>query len=98
MQVSRISTGDWNHVKAFFDVTTSDGLTIKGFKIVKGSNGLFVGCPSQKDSSGTYKDTVWMDKETKDELQKIALHAYENGINGGHSEYNSKPVQDDIPF
>tara|TARA_Y100001938_G_C8003436_1_gene386004 strand:+ start:488 stop:802 length:315 start_codon:yes stop_codon:yes gene_type:complete len=104
MRVSRIATGDWGKIKAFFDVTTTEGITIKGFKIVEGPNGVFVGCPSEKDSSGTYKDKVWMDKEIKDELTELAKDAFKNGINGGNSNFNvnltgnQQQEDDKIPF
>ena len=36
-------------VRAFFDLKTSEGFIITGFKLVEGINGMFVGFPSQKD-------------------------------------------------
>jgi DNA-binding cell septation regulator SpoVG len=33
---------------AFFDVQTEDGIIIKGFRIVNGTNGLFVSNPDEK--------------------------------------------------
>ena len=38
MKIERINKGSWGKVRAFFDVTTSDGFTIKGFKIIEGIN------------------------------------------------------------
>ena len=103
MQISRIAKGDWGKVKAFFDLTTSEGITIKGFKLVEGINGIFVGCPSEKDQAGEYKDKVWMDKEIKDELRDMAKDAYENGINqeytdSEHEELNSIQSDEILPF
>ena len=69
MEISRITKGDWGKIIAFFDLTTSEGITIKGFKLIEGAKGVFVGCPSEKDSSGVYKDKVWMDREIKDQLR-----------------------------
>ena len=102
MKISRIAKGDWGKVKAFFDVTTVEGFTIKGFKLVEGINGIFVGCPSEKDQAGEYKDKVWMDKEIKDELRDMAKDAYENGIN--QQPYMKEEYQEvnqdnpDLPF
>ena len=31
MKISRMSKGEWNKVKAFFDLETEEGFTIKGF-------------------------------------------------------------------
>ena len=36
MKISRMSKGEWNKVKAFFDLQTEEGFTLKGFKLVEG--------------------------------------------------------------
>ena len=51
MKVGRMKTGEWGKLRAFFDLEVG-GFTIKGFKIVEGSNGLFVSMPSQKNEEG----------------------------------------------
>ena len=89
MKISRMNQGDWGKVKAFFDLETTDGFTIKGFKIVEGSNGLFVGFPSQKNSEGEYKDTIFADKTVKGKVNQLALEHYNQS---GSSQ------TDDIPF
>ena len=96
MEITRIAKGDWGKVKAFFDLTTVEGITIKGFKLVEGVTGLFVGCPSEKDASGADKDKVWMDREVKEELRDMAKDAYENGINQEYQEANQG--NPDTPF
>ena len=90
MKVGRIKTGEWGKLRAFFDLEVG-GFTIKGFKIVEGSNGLFVSMPSQKNEEGEYNDTVWADKETRSNLNEVALEAYSKGdtpkrMSGGSSE------------
>lgn len=67
-----------NGLKAFFDLETSEGITIKGFKIADGKNGLFIGVPSDQDKNdkGKYWDKVLMSKEVRDKLTKIALDEY----------------------
>ncbi len=67
-----------NGLKAFFDLETSEGITIKGFKVADGKNGLFIGVPSDQDKNdkGKYWDKVLMSKEIKDKLTKIALDEY----------------------
>jgi stage V sporulation protein G len=74
-----------NHLKsnsggktaAFFDIQTDDGITIKGFKIVNGSNGLFVSSPNEKGKDGKYYETVILPKDMKDNLEKLALEEYD---------------------
>ncbi|MFA5834212.1 MAG: septation protein SpoVG family protein [Bacteroidota bacterium] len=67
-----------NNLKAFFDLETSEGITIKGFKIADGKNGLFIGVPSDQDKKdkGKYWDKVLMSKEVKDKLTEKALEEY----------------------
>lgn len=73
-----------NHLKnsagktaAFFDIQTDDGITIKGFKVVNGANGLFVSSPNEKGKDGKYYDSVILPKEMKEGLEKIALEEYD---------------------
>ena len=58
-----MNKGSWGKVRAFFDLQTEEGFTLKGFKLIDGISGLFVGFPSQKDQDGEYRDTIWAEKE-----------------------------------
>ena len=71
-----MTKGSWGKIRAFFDLQTQEGFTIKGFKLVEGINGLFVGFPSQKGSDDEYRDTVWAERELKDELTQLAIKEY----------------------
>tara|TARA_Y100000593_G_C4122824_1_gene243557 strand:+ start:96 stop:422 length:327 start_codon:yes stop_codon:yes gene_type:complete len=108
MKVGRMKVGEWGKLRAFFDLEVG-GFTIKGFKIVEGSNGLFVSMPSQKNEEGEYNDIVWTDKDTRSKLNEVALEAYSKGdtprrMSGGSSEIdrihtsNSYADKDEIPF
>ena len=96
MKIERMAKGDWGKIVAFFDLTTEDGFTIKGFKLVEGTNGKFVGFPSQKNNDGEYHDTVWADKEVKAMVTDIALKEYESST----EQEQSPPVMADeeLPF
>lgn len=61
---------------AFFDIQTNDGIVIKGFRLVNGSNGLFLSSPDQKGKDGKYYETVTLPKEIKSELEKLAIDEY----------------------
>ena len=71
-----MNKGNWGKVRAFFDIMTDEGFTIKGFKIIEGINGLFVGVPSQKGKDDEYFDTVFVAPELREELNHVALQAY----------------------
>ena len=76
MKIERINKGSWGKIRAFFDIRTEEGFVVKGFKIVEGVNGLFVGFPSQKGQDEEYYDTVFADKELREELTQIAIKEY----------------------
>lgn len=108
MQIERMTKGEWGKIRAYFDIRTSDNLIVKGFKIVQGSNGPFVGMPSQKNKEGEYKDTVFAEAPIKEELTRIAMEAYGGDITQQQS-YQAPPpandfqgpppfTDDDIPF
>ena len=80
MNIERMNKGNWGKIRAFFDLQTSDGFTIKGFKLVEGINGLFVGFPSQKGNDDEYYDTVWADKDVKDQVNQLAIKIWNYGI------------------
>lgn len=61
---------------AFFDIETPDGIVIKGFRLVKGPNGLFAASPSEKGKDGKYYDSVILPKPMKETLEKLALEEY----------------------
>ena len=89
MKITRMNKGDWGKVKAFFDLETQDGFTIKGFKIIEGANGMFAGFPSQQNKDGEYNDTIFADKTLKQKVNQLALEHYNQS---GSSQ------SDDIPF
>ena len=69
-------------VKAFFDIKTEEGIIIKGFKIIEGTNGLFASVPSTKAKDEKYyDDVVFPSKEMKEKLNEMALEAYNKNIN-----------------
>ena len=71
-----MNKGNWGKIRAFFDLQTEEGFTIKGFKLVEGINGLFVGFPSQKGSDDEYYDTVWADRDVKEQVNQLAVKTY----------------------
>jgi len=93
LKIERINKGNWGKIRAFFDLQTEEGFTIKGFKLVEGINGLFVGFPSQKGSDDEYHDTVWADRDVKEQVNQLAIQSY------GQDVMSPPPgmVNDDFP-
>ncbi|MBA7595135.1 MAG: hypothetical protein GH143_03455 [Calditrichaeota bacterium] len=101
MQIERINKGQWGKIRAFFDLRTDEGLVVKGFKIVEGSSGPFVGMPSQKGNDGQYYDSVFAEAETREEITRLAMEAYGGDIMQSEPSAGGDPPppgDDDIPF
>ena len=89
-----MNKGEWGKIKAFFDVETEEGFVMKGFKLVQGINGLFVGFPSQKGSDEEYYDTIYAESELKDQLSQIAIDHYGQEIMPADIPTSSASKQD----
>ncbi|RJP69385.1 MAG: hypothetical protein C4539_07690 [Ignavibacteriales bacterium] len=61
---------------AFFDIETNDRVIIKGFRLVNGTNGLFLSAPNEKGKDGKYYETVILPKEMKEDLEKKAIEEF----------------------
>lgn len=94
MKIESMRKGEWGKILAFFDLITSEGFTIKGFKIVKSPDGgFFVGFPSQKNKDDEYHDSVWASKELKQQVNLLAHNTYNDGVEEVVAESDS-----DLPF
>jgi DNA-binding cell septation regulator SpoVG len=68
--------GTRGNTLAFFDIQTPEGIIIKGFRVVRGSKGLFISAQNEKGKDGKYYDTVILPREIKDPLEKQAVEEY----------------------
>lgn len=90
----RMTKGDWNKTKAYFDVmfvgmSLPFNLTIKGCRLVEGRDGLFVAPPSIKKDE-EYQNMVFFGDDTRDKVLKAALNEY----NGTLEVIEQKPIDD----
>ena len=105
MTITRMTSGSWGKVKAFFDVKVS-GITIKGFKLVESKEGgFFVGNPNYKGNDGEYHDSVFIESEDRKELLKLAEKKYFAESPDSKGAYDDgvpmpvkEKVEEDIPF
>lgn len=90
-------------VKAFAAITFNGELTVRGYKVIEGKDGLFVGKPSQLNE----KDQKWYDnvnyvsQELQSELHADILRRYrESNTRSSRKEENFSQVEsgDEIPF
>jgi stage V sporulation protein G len=76
LRINPLKSDGSGKTAAFLDIQTSDGIIIKGFRLVNGSNGLFLSSPDQKGKDGKYYETVTLPKEMKSELEKMAIDEF----------------------
>ena len=96
MKISRMNPFDGSSkTVAFFDVETEEGINIKGFTLVEGTNGLFVGVPSAKGKDDKYYDRVYIPKELKEQLSDMAISMY-NETKGEAA--STSAADDSTPF
>lgn len=77
MKISRMNPFEGSgKTVAFFDLETEEGLNIKGFTLVEGSNGLFASAPREKGKDDKYYDRVYVPKELKEQLTEMAVEKY----------------------
>lgn len=75
-------TGD-GPLKAFADLTLNRAVLVKGFRVVDGKNGLFVGMPRQGAKNGKWFDAVKpLTKTMQSEIARVVLDAYAGQTSG----------------
>ena len=80
MNISRMNKGSWGKIVAFFDIESKEGFIIKGFKLIQGENGYFVGSPSKKEGEeNKYQDQVIMNKNLYAKVMELSINEYNAG-------------------
>ncbi len=65
-------------LKAYVDLGIGDLFLIKGLRVVEGKNGLFVSMPRQQGKDSRWYDSVVaLTKETRAEIGRVVLEAYQ---------------------
>lgn len=67
-------------IKAFCDLNFGDLFVIKGFRVVEGEKGLFVGMPQEVSKQGKWYSTFTpATSELKDYISDVVMQAYKEG-------------------
>lgn len=78
MKIARMNPYDGeSKTRAFFDLETQEGITIKGFTLVNGPNGLFVSVPSDRGKDDKYYDQVLLPQDLRKKVNELALAKYD---------------------
>lgn len=78
IRVNPLRSDSGSKTAAFLDVQTDDGIIIKGFRLVNGSNGLFLASPDEKGKDGKFYEKVILPAEMKKELEQMAIEEFNN--------------------
>ena len=76
-KLTKLESG--SKLKAFCDLLFGDLFLVKGFRVVQGEKGLFVGMPQQVSKQGKWFN-IFMPatKEISEHLKEVILQAYGN--------------------
>ncbi len=78
----RLVNKDDAKLKAVASITIDDCIVVHDIKVISGREGMFISMPSRKTPDGEYKDIVHpINTETREELKKVILDAYEQEAN-----------------
>lgn len=73
-------------IVAFVDVEVVDGITVKGFRVVRGGDGLFIGLPQREykvDGLPRYvNQVVFRDTTLREQFTSELMTAYERWAGG----------------
>ena len=78
IQVNRLYRFDGDgKLKGFADVSVGGAFIVKGFRIVQGKNGIFIGMPQQQGKDGRWYNVAYpVTKEMRQQISEIVLEAY----------------------
>ncbi len=83
----RVNLRNEEKLKAFVHITFDDVFIIRGMKVIKGKDGLFVCMPSRKLNDGSYKDIAHpIVDDFRISLEKQILDAYAAEVAKGTTE------------
>jgi stage V sporulation protein G len=73
----RMSLRDEDKLKAFVSITLDNCFVVRGIKIIKGANGLFVAMPCRRKPDGTFQDLAHpINAETRQWMEGTILSQY----------------------
>ncbi|MEZ4648963.1 MAG: septation regulator SpoVG [Candidatus Eisenbacteria bacterium] len=79
----RISLRDDEKLKAFVTITLEGCFVVRGMKIIKGNQGMFVAMPSRRKPDGTYQDICHpINQATRERIENQILEKYRQELEG----------------
>jgi len=80
-----------NQLKACVNIVIDDAFIIRNIKVIEGENGLFVGMPSRRVSTGEYRDIAHpINTETRNMVEKTIIEKYKEVLQEALSAAENK--------
>ena len=75
-----------NKLRAYVNITIDDCFMVRGLKIIRGNEGLFVAMPNKKGKNGMFRDVAHpINSETRKLIEEIVLEKYYESLDGDHN-------------
>ena len=84
-----------NKLRAYVNITIDDCFMIRGLKIIRGSEGLFVAMPNKKGKNGMFRDVAHpINSDTRKMIEEIVLDKYYDALDSDHNVNEDHSHQD----
>lgn len=68
-------------MKAIVSITLDNEFVVHDIKVIEGEKGMFIAMPSRQTANGEHRDTAHpINSETRDNMQRVILEAYEKAL------------------
>jgi stage V sporulation protein G len=84
-----------NKLRAYVNITIDDCFMIRGLKIIRGTEGLFVAMPNKKGKNGMFRDVAHpINSDTRKMIEEIVLDKYYDVLDSSHNVNEELSHQD----
>lgn len=83
MKITEISVVpvDENKLKAYVNITIDDCFMVRGLKVIRGRDGLFVAMPNKQGKNGSFRDVAHpLNAETRKMIENKVLDKYDASL------------------
>jgi stage V sporulation protein G len=91
----RLTLRHEERLKAFVSITFDNAFVVRGLKVIRGNEGLFVAMPSRRRKDGEFRDIAHpINNETRRMIEDAVLEEYERQLTLQGDQ--PQPVQDQL--
>jgi len=72
---------DENKLRAYVNITIDECFMVRGLKVIRGNEGLFVAMPNKKSKNGLFRDVAHpINPETRKMINELVLAKYKEAL------------------